>query len=257
MRTASKRHGDREMGIITAVWEKWIEFKHEWFRITMAALISPTLYLIAFGVGVGQNHLVDGHPYIQFLVPGIIALTTMNTSFSSVGMPLNVQRLFEKSFDQIIISPTPLWQYILGQAAGGALRGTYAGCLMLILSFCFQAGVQVTPWFFLIMILNGMTFAALGVTAAILAKSHADIGRFSTFVILPMTFLCNTFFSLDGIPEGLRTLISILPLSQTSRALRAIGYGEGCPWISVWILIGYFAVFLLLAFWKIDRKKNL
>lgn len=61
------------------------------------------------------------------------------------------------------------------------------------------------PGLFLVMLLNGMTFGALGVMAAVLASTHADITRFSTFVILPMTFLCNTFFPLDrGAPGRCR-----------------------------------------------------
>ena len=101
--------------------------KYEWFKITTSALISPLLYMIALGWGLGATTTVTDRPYIDFLVPGIIALTTMNTSFSAVGLSLNVQRLFEHSFDHIIISPTPISQYIVGQMLGGSLRGMYSG----------------------------------------------------------------------------------------------------------------------------------
>ena len=93
--------------ISTVLWEKWVEFKFEWRKITATALVSPLLYMSALGWGLGSSSAVTDRPYIDFLVPGIIALTTMNTSFSAVGQPLNVQRLYERSFDQIIISPTP------------------------------------------------------------------------------------------------------------------------------------------------------
>ena len=177
------------MGIVTVLWEKWVEFKYEWFKITTSALISPLLYMIALGWGLGATTTVTDRPYIDFLVPGIIALTTMNTSFSAVGLSLNVQRLFEHSFDHIIISPTPISQYIVGQMLGGSLRGMYSGCLILLLSIPFGATMHISPMFFLVMLLNGMVFAALGVLAAVLAATHSDISRFSTFVILPMTFL--------------------------------------------------------------------
>ena len=95
------------MAILTVIWEKWIEFKHEWIKITASSLISPILYFISFGLGNGTASQGNA-TYLQFLVPGIIALTTMNSAFNAVGMPLNVQRLYEKSFDNIMISPTPL-----------------------------------------------------------------------------------------------------------------------------------------------------
>ena len=168
---------------------KWVEFKFEWKKITASALVSPLLYMIALGWGLGSTSSVTDRPYIDFLVPGIIALTTMNTSFSAVGQPLNVQRIFERSFDQIIISPTPMPAYIVGQMLGGSLRGMYSGALILILSIPFGANIQLSISFFLVMLLNGLAFSALGVTAAILARTHGDIARFSSFVILPMTFL--------------------------------------------------------------------
>ena len=244
-------------GIITVLWEKWVEFKFEWKKITASALVSPMLYMIALGWGLGSTNSVTDRPYIDFLVPGIIALSTMNNSFSAVGQPLNVQRLFERSFDQIIISPTPMPAYIFGQMLGGALRGMYSGLLILLLSIPFGASIQLSPAFFLIMLLNGMTFAALGILSAIVASSHGDIARFSTFFILPMTFLCNTFFPLEKVPNFIQVLISILPLTHASSSLRAMAYGSAPNVWSLLILAGYATVFMVVANVVIIKRKNL
>lgn len=244
-------------GITTVLWEKWVEFKFEWQRITVAALVSPLLYMIALGWGLGSTSSVTDRPYIDFLVPGIIALTTMNTSFSAVGQSLNVQRIFEYAFDQIIISPTPMPAYIFGQMLGGSLRGMYSGVLILLLSIPFGATMHITPAFFQVMLLNGMTFAALGVMAAIVAKTHGDIARFSTFVILPMTFLCNTFFPLERVPERIQVLISILPLTHASGSLCAMAYGNAPSVMSIVVLAAYATVFMVVANIVVIRRKNL
>ena len=244
-------------GVITVLWEKWVEFKFEWKKITASALVSPLLYMIALGWGLGSTSSVTDRPYIDFLVPGIIALSTMNNSFSAVGQPLNVQRLFERSFDQIIISPTPMPAYIIGQMLGGALRGMYSGLLILLLSIPFGANIQLSGAFFLIMLLNGMTFSALGILAAIVASSHGDIARFSTFFILPMTFLCNTFFPLDRVPDIVQVLISILPLTHASSSLRAMAYGTAPNFISIAILAIYALIFMIVANIVVIRRKNL
>lgn len=243
--------------ITTVLWEKWVEFKFEWKKITASALVSPLLYMIALGWGLGSSSAVTDRPYIDFLVPGIIALTTMNTSFSAVAQPLNVQRLYERSFDQIIISPTPMPAYIFGQMLSGALRGIYSGVLILLLSIPFGASMEITPAFFLVMLLNGMTFGALGVMAAILASTHADIARFSSFVILPMTFLCNTFFPLDRVPDLIELLISILPLTHASGALRSMAYGGAPSLMSIGILALYALAFMIIANVVVVRRKNL
>lgn len=244
-------------GITTVIWEKWIEFKYEWKKITAAALVSPMLYMIALGWGLGSASSVTDRPYIDFLVPGVIALNTMNASFSAVSQSLNVQRIFERSFDQIIISPTPMPAYIAGQMIGGAIRGMYGGCLLLIVSIPFGATMNLSPMFFAVMLLNGMTFAALGILAAIVASTHGDIARFSTFCITPMTFLCNTFFPLDKVPDGIELLINFFPLTHASGALRTLAYGNAVDPLNLIVLALYAAVFMLTANIVVIKRKNL
>lgn len=245
------------MAIITVLWEKWVEFRRDWMHITLSSLVSPLLYILTFGLGLGQTMAVDGHSYLEFLLPGVVALTTMNSSFNAIGMSLNVQRLYEHSFDNIMISPTPIWQYILGQMTAGSLRGLYAGCLVVAVGMCFGVNIILNPMFFAIMLLNGMTFASLGVLAAVLSKTHAGISRFSSFVLTPMSFLSNTFFSPSAIPEGMNVLIQCLPLTQTATLLRAISWGES---IVIWrlvVILGCNIVFLTIAIHKINCMKNI
>ena len=108
-----------KMGILTVLWEKWVEFRRDFYKITLAAMIAPLLYILVFGLGI--QTMSHGQSYLNFLIPGVVALTTMNGSFNAIAQNLNVQRLYEKAFDQVIISPTPLWQFIAGQIIGGSL----------------------------------------------------------------------------------------------------------------------------------------
>lgn len=243
------------MGIVTVLWEKWTEFKRDFWKITSSGIISPVLYLIAFGWGIHAE--VNGKPYFVFLVPGIIALTTMNTGFNSIAQALNVQRIYEKVFEQVIISPTPLWQFVAGQVIGGSLRGMYGGLLILLISLPMKTGLRITPAFLMVMFLNGMVFAALGVVAAVISKTHADVSRFSTYLILPMTFLCNTFFSMERMPENVRRIVAVLPLSQASAMLRTASAGEGVSPVGICILLFYFLAFGIIAFVCLEKKKNL
>lgn len=240
------------MAIVTVLWEKWVEFRRSWVQITLSALVAPLLYILTFGYGLGGNLTVDGRAYLDFLLPGIIALTTMNASFNAVGMSLNVQRLYEHSFDNILISPTPMWQYILGQMLGGSLRGCYAGGLTIALGALFGAKLPLGGSFLPVMLLNGMTFASLGILAAVLSKTHAGISRFSSFVLTPMSFLSNTFFSLSAMPRGAQIIIQALPLTQASHLMR-----NGFSWWRIAILAGYTLAFLLIAIYQINKMKNI
>lgn len=243
------------MGIITVLWEKWIEFRRDFYKITLAAMIAPLMYILVFGLGV--QTISHGQSYLDFLIPGVVALTTMNGSFNAIAQNLNVQRLYEKAFDQVMISPTPLWQFIVGQIIGGSLRGVYAGCVIILLVLPIGTNLRFNGWSFLIMFLNGAVFSTIGVVVSFYAKNHADVPRFSNYVIMPMAYLCNTFFSTENMPEGLHRVISLLPLSQTSGMMRQIAAGESWSWSGIVVLLVYLVVFAGAASWFLYKKKNL
>lgn len=243
------------MGILTILWEKWTEFKRDFYKITLAAMVAPLMYLVVFGLGIQTTS--HGEPYLNFLIPGVVSLTTMNGSFNAIAQNLNVQRLYEKAFDQVMISPTPLWQFIVGQILGGSLRGLYAGGIILVLTMPIRTGLVFNGLSFFIMFLNGAVFSAVGVVVSFLAKNHADVPRFSNYIIMPMSYLCNTFFSTEQMPRGLREVVSALPLSQTSGMIRSIAAGERPGITGIFLLLAYLAVFMGIAFWFIYKKKNL
>jgi ABC-2 type transport system permease protein len=62
-------------------------------------LVAPILYLLAFGYGLGRGANIEGFSYLDFVIPGILALTAMTTSFNTSGLKLHVDRLFFKCFD--------------------------------------------------------------------------------------------------------------------------------------------------------------
>ncbi len=241
------------MGIFTILWEKWREFVRDFSRITLAAMVAPLMYLIVFGWGIRTT--MNGQPYLYFLIPGVISLTTMNGSFNAIAQNLNVQRLYEKAFDQVIISPTPLWQFIAGQIIAGALRGLYAGGIILLLVSPIKTGLIFSPLSVFILFLNGAVFSSLGIVVSFLARNHADVPRFSNYLIMPMAYLCNTFFSTDSIPRGARELIAAL--SQTSRMVRGIASGESISLMGIPLLLAYLTFFTSIALCFVYQKKNL
>ncbi len=243
------------MGIITVLWEKWTEFKRDFYKITLAAMISPVMYLIIFGMGIKVTS--NGEPYLNFLIPGIVAMSTMSGSFGAVAQNMSVQRLYEKALDQVMVSPTPLWQFILGQIIGGSLRGMYAGCVIILLTSPIRTGLIWNGWTFLVMFLNGVVFSTLALTLSFLAKSYNDAPKYNAYIIVPMSFLCNTFFSTENMPSGFRQVVSFLPLSQTSEMVRSISAGGSPTLFGIGILVLYMAVFGTISFLFIYKKKNL
>lgn len=243
------------MGIITVLWEKWTEFKRDFYKITLAAMISPVMYLIIFGMGIKVTS--NGQPYLNFLIPGIVAMSTMSGSFGAVAQNMSVQRLYEKALDQVMISPTPLWQFILGQVIGGSLRGMYAGGIIMILTAPIRTGLIWNGWTFLIMFMNGVAFSTIALTLSFMAKSYNDAPKFNAYIIVPMSFLCNTFFSTESMPKGFRQIVSFLPLSQASDMIRSVSAGGGPTVFGMGVLLAYMVIFGAISFIFIYNKKNL
>lgn len=243
------------MGIIAVLWEKWREFRRDFYKITLAATISPLMYLIVFGLGIQTTS--HGEPYLNFLIPGIVAMSTMTGSFSAVAQNMSVQRLYEKALDQVMVSPTPLWQFIMGQVIGGSLRGMYAAGIILLITLSIAEGLVFNGWSFLVMFLNGTVFATLALVLSFFAKSYTDAPRFTSYIIVPMSFLCNTFFSTDQMPSGIRQVVEALPLSQASGMIRSISQGASPELSGFAVLILYLAVLSAVSVSFIYRKKNL
>lgn len=243
------------MGIVTVLWEKWVEFRRDFYKITLAAMISPLMYLLIFGFGIQTSS--HGEPYLMFLIPGLVAMSTMTGSFGAVAQNMSVQRLYEKALDQVMVSPTPLWQFIAGQIIGGALRGMYAAIVILILTLPVRGGLIFNGWSFLVMFLNGTVFATIALVLSFMSKSYSDAPRYNAYIITPMSFLCNTFVSTDQMPGAFRYIVGALPLSQASRMIRSISHGENPGRTGYVILLIYLAVFSLISIVYIYRKKTL
>ncbi|WP_053956455.1 ABC transporter permease [Inediibacterium massiliense] len=242
------------MEILTILWREFVFFKKRAFKITSAAVITPLLYLLAFGWGLGSNVSIEGFSYLHYIIPGVIAMSTMHTSFNAVSLRISVARLHEKSFEYYMTAPVNMCLLTLGYVLSGALRGMYAGLIILIVSYMFGAYIHISFSFLFICFLNSMLFAAFGYFAAMIINTHYDMNRFTSFIITPMTFLCGTFFSLQKMPHIIRGFINLLPLTHAISGLRNIALKGESSLFSIMILSLYFIVFYALGVYTSYRE---
>ena len=233
------------MEITTILWREWLFLKRRFWRITFSQMVSPLLYFVTFGIGLGRMIDSGGQPYLHYLIPGLLSMTTMRNSYTSVSTRISVMRLHEKSFESYFYSPTKMYLLATGHILAGALRGLYSGIFILILGFVSGAGLSLNGWLLLAVTLNALIFSALGFFAAMIIESHYDMNNFTNIVITPMSFLCGTFFSLDGIPEALKWLVNVMPLTHTTRLIRQLAFGGGVIWASM--AVSFLFLFVLCA----------
>ncbi len=220
----------------------WVDLRFLWrhWRSTLAtSLVNPLLYLVAFGYGLGSGISFGGVGYLEFVIPGIIALTAMSTSFSGAGSKLNVDRLFYKSFDECLMSPISLYSIVIGKALIGVVRGLISSVAILAVGLVLSPMLIVSPLFVLVLFVSCCVFALLGVLIGLVINSHSDMSTFSNLVMLPMTFLSGTFFSLSQLPEAVKAVLYVSPLTHSSGCLRAAALAQPFPWLSFVALMGF------------------
>jgi ABC-type multidrug transport system permease subunit len=198
---------------------------------------------VAFGYGLGRGISFEGYSYLDFVMPGIIALTAMTSSYGGAGLKLHVDRLFYKCFDEYLMSPISLFSLAIGKTLIGVVRGLIASIALLIVSVLISPTLIINPLFVLVLVSSCFVFSFLGVLIGLVAKSHQDMGTFNTLVILPMTFLSGTFFSISQLPEAVKAILYFLPLTHSSQCLRAAALSQPFPWLSLLALLGFGLVF--------------
>jgi ABC-2 type transport system permease protein len=216
-------------------------------KFLAASMVTPLLYLVTFGWGLGRGMSVGGGTYLDFVLPGLLALSAMNNSFGPVSTSVNVSRLYTKTIEEVLVSPVGPWSIALGRALTGTVRGVFSASLLLIVGLVSGVRVDLSPFFFFVLALTAFCFSSAAVAAAMVAKSHEDMSNFNSFVIIPMSFLAGTFFSPDKLPEPFQSMVLVYPLTHASMLLRALSAGREAGWASVLILAAYAALFFYLA----------
>lgn len=194
-------------------------------RLLAAMAISPLLYLVTFGHGVGRFVDVDGLGYAAFLLPGLAAMSSMTQSFA-LASDINIARFYWRIFEEMQASPVPARAYVLGEILAGLIRGTGAAAVVMLLGLAFGLVGRLGPVFWLAVGLNAFFFANAAVAVAMCVRSHGDQAQLSNFVITPMAFLGGTFFPVDRLPQWARLAVDAIPLTHASRTIRQAWLGQ-------------------------------
>lgn len=242
--------------ILTVFWGDWLELRARIWQIAASGLVSPLIYILAFGLGLGSSIKpgagISGSysNYLEFILPGMVGLSSMVISFGGTTFSICGDRLFSKTFEEMLLLPLHPLALYLGKMLSGVVRGlmTSASVILVAILFTGKIGSFLHPGFLLLLVLNCAVFAGLGVIVGLSVRSLEGVGIYNNFLIVPMSFLGATFFDPANLPVALKTIVYLLPLTYTSIGLRSIAYLPQAPfpWQSVAVLL---VVAIALAFW--------
>jgi ABC-2 type transport system permease protein len=230
---------------LTVFWGDWLDLRVRILQVAASGLVSPLIYILAFGLGLGSA--LDsamqppvGENYLQFILPGMVALSSMTISFGGTTFSICGERLYTKTFEEILLLPVHPLALFLGKMLAGVVRGLMTSASVILIAILFTGEWNfLNPLFLLLLVLNCSVFAGLGVIVGLNVKSLEGVGLLNNFLIVPMSFLGATFFDPATLPLALKAIVYCLPLTYTSIGLRAAAYLPLAqfPWYSVPVLL--------------------
>lgn len=247
-----------------AIYVMWLREQKLFMRSTsrmIGTLLMPLMFLIFMGFGFGSASfatLPEGVSYLQFLVPGIIGMGLMFRSmFFGVAVIWDRQFGFLK---EIMVSPASRVSLMLGRTLGGVttvlLQGIIILAITLLMGFKISSitGLVLSAGF---MILIGITFISIGLIFGTAMKDMEGFSLIMNFVTFPLFFLSGALYPIGGLPDIIKYVSYIDPLTYGVDGMRAmlIGYSTFPVWLDLAVISGFAALFIALGAWLFEKSE--
>lgn len=172
-----------------------------WTQTLLPPIITMTLYFVVFGKFIGsQVSNIDGFSYMQFIVPGLVMMSVVMNSFMHTVSSFYFAK-FQKTIEEILVSPTPYPVIIAGYVTGGVIRSLLTGSLVLGVALFFTK-ISFAHWLPVLVfaLLAAILFSLFGLINAVFAKSFDGVFIIPNFVLTPLTYLGGVFYSVKLLP---------------------------------------------------------
>jgi ABC-2 type transport system permease protein len=244
----------------TIVRKEVTRFVRIWVQTLIPPVITMGLYFVIFG------HLIGGRigqmgsfDYMTFVVPGLVMMSVINNAYSNVVSSFFSAK-FNRSIEELMVSPTPSYIILIGYVFGGMLRGLAVGAIVTLVSLFFASfqlehvGITI-----LVVILASLLFSLAGLINAIFANSFDDISIVPTFVLTPLTYFGGVFYSIDLLPDFWQTVSQFNPILYLVNAFRYGFLGVSDVNISVALTgtVVCVVALYLCAWWLLAKGKRL
>lgn len=218
-------------------------------QVFLPPVITTTLYFLIFGTLIGKRiGTIGGIDYPTFIAPGLIMMSVIVNAYGNVSTSLFSAR-FQKSVEEMLVSPMHDNLMMLGYIIGGILRGFIVALLVFLVSLFFTpVELYHLPMTLLVVILVSAIFSLAGFTNAMLARNFDDVMLIPTFVLTPLTYLGGVFYTTSMLPGFWNTVSHFNPVLYMVNALRhaMIGQEEVSMALSMVVICGMIAALTVL-----------
>jgi len=222
------------------------------WQSVVTPVITTALYFVVFGSAIGgRMEAVDGVAYGAFIVPGLIMLSLFTQSIFNASFGIYFPK-FTGTIYEILSAPVSSLEVVIAYVGAAATKSAVLGLIILATAALFVPLQVLHPVMMLAMlVLISVTFSLFGFIIGIWAGSFEQLNFIPMLIVTPLTFLGGSFYSIDMLPEGWRTVALFNPVVYLISGFRWTFYGAGdvAIGISVAATLGFFALCLAVVMW--------
>ncbi|MBO1122779.1 ABC transporter permease [Enterococcus casseliflavus] len=231
-----------------------------WVQTLVPPVITTSLYFIIFGKMIGSRiGEMGGFSYMEFIVPGLIMMSTITSSYSNVSSSFFSQK-FQKNIEELLVAPVPTHVIIWGFVFGGLGRSILVGTLVTIISLFFVP-LHVYSWVIVVLtlVMTAILFSLAGLLNGIFAQSFDDVSIVPTFVLQPLTYLGGVFYSISMLPPIWQTISKVNPIVYMISGFRYgfLGTIDVPIFLSLGILVLFIVVLYSVCWYLIQKGRGL
>ena len=210
--------GTRKFGFINWI-GLWTLYKKEvlrflivWIQTLLSPIISSLLFLLVLSVAIGNNRAgMLGFPFITFLAPGLIAMQIIQQSFSHSSSSFMIGKIQGNIVD-ILYAPLSAGEVTLAVALAATTRSFMIG-IVAIFIFYFLVDIEIKNYYSLIFytFVSSFILGSVGIIAGLWAEKFDHMASVTNFLIIPLSFLSGTFYTIDNLPPFLQIISKCNP----------------------------------------------
>ncbi len=231
-----------------------------WVQTLVPPVITTSLYFVIFGKMIGGRiGDMGGFSYMEFIVPGLIMMSAITSSYANVSSSFFSQK-FQKNIEELLVAPVPTHIIIWGFVIGGLGRSFLVGTLVTIISLLFVP-LNVVSWPIVIitLLMTAILFSLAGLINGIFAQSYDDVSIVPTFVLQPLTYLGGVFYSISMLPPFWQGVSKVNPIVYMISGFRYgfLGIEDVSITVSFSIIIIFIVVLYSVCWYLINKRRGL
>ncbi len=207
-------------------------FGRNWRSTTFSSIVQPTVYLLAFGLGLGTLIARVGHvSYVQYVATGVVATAILFSSAFPGMFNTFVRWQFQRTYDAILAAPVDVEELVTAEVLWISLRAAVFGLAPLLVGIAFGLPPEVGMLLVVpIGFVTGFGFACFGVAIAAVAKTIDNFSYITSAVLTPLFLVAGTFFPISKAKnEGLWIAAQFNPLYHCVELVRDATFGDLGP----------------------------